>query len=828
MQTLLVLLSLLPVESAPIHAETMTWEATPTSRGTITILFSCVAALCLCVWTGVHLNVEPIEHRRKKMGSQFLGKSIWALIALYAPDIVLSVALHQFLVAWEYRRAVNDRSKEKAVLAGDDPPKEMKFGMAFFAVMGGFCGEVNTVHGPRWDSLGVVTLCHWRTMDSIREYSLLDIKDKSKASAIAKTVACIQTGWLLLQCVGRQAEDLHITLLELNTSVHVIIAIAMYGIWWEKPLDIRRSIPFDRSRLGIENSPATVYVDTVRSALERAEEEVACLVRPNSETKVKTEDAVAGPNSKTVINTEEPAAHPAILAAVSILRSIRGAPEEAGRLFRIVPNAIRSYFQKVVRADIRHAVWQNYKRSATVSTSASQAAYVAAFAVASEIAFEVAHKQIFSTVYKLAADGVNSEKGLKEFEKILENAYEATRKATFKKSFGAAFAAVVVETGRQNTNSSLGSAIKQPTPSGTTPSGTQPSVTPHVSLLASFRAANSAARSASRHAVRLVAFDAALGIAAAKNAATVAVATEFCHDYGKLSEPIKADIKSATTQICEVRGDPVRARIFKEATEKAREEAGKALSEQFHTSGPRVSSNVGSAVAIVKRSTSTGVFFAARDAIQKAKAEESKDNQRAYDAYDKAEEELRAIEPEENGSKWQRLCATAHDVVGDQIITVPGLFAPPEETEIIRHIEGNNSESQSDEAAGNKMVFRSSWRRLHRTILIFFSAVVGAFYGTIHATRWNSSWFPTNAEHRLWQISCAVGSAAMIPTAISLLAPFIQNNRLKHLAMIICAVCWVAFILARMYLVFESFLSLRSLPWDAFKAVRWADAIPHF
>jgi len=840
MQFLLIVFSLLPVEAVPLpsQAETLDWVASPTSRGTITILFSCAAALCLCVWTGVHLNVEPIEHRRKKIGSQFLGKLIWALIALFAPDIVLSVALHQFLVAWEYRRAVNDLSKKKKKMATDGAPKpkKLKLGMAFFAVMGGFCGEVNTVDGPRWDSLGVVTLCHWRTMESIREYSLSEIKDKSKASAVAKTLACVQTAWLLLQCFGREAERLHITLLELNTAVHIVLAIVMYGIWWEKPLDIRQSIPFDRSRLGIENSPTTVYVDTVRSALEHAEREVAYLVAPNCETE-----------------KENQVVHPEILVAVSIFRSIRGAPEEAGRMFRIVPNAIRMYFQNVIRADIRHALMQNYKRSAMVSASASQAAYVAAFAVASEIAFQVAHAEIFSTVYKLAAESVNSDKGTEEFVKALTKAYEATRKATFKTSFDAAFAAVVVEAGRKNTISSFGSVNKQPRPSGA-----QQSATPHISLLASFRAANSAARSASRHAVRLVAFDAALGIAGATNAATAAfrnVAAEACG--ANINEPIKAYATSAAIQTREVGGNStmkgsieagilsitkkslkmggistVKERIeagIGSATETAREAAAKTLNEQFCTSGPRVSSGVSSAVAVVKRSTSTGVFFAALDAIRKAKHAE-KHNPEAKAACARAEDELIEIAPAENESKWQRLRTTAHDVVGHQVITVPGLFGP-KATEDIKRISGGEDRKIKDQNGGaednGESVFGSSWRKFHRTILIIFSAIAGAFYGTIHATKWNSHWFATDIERRLWQISCVVGSAAMIPFAILLLAPFVRNERFRHLAMAFCAICWIAFTFARMYLVFESFLSLRSLPQDAFEAVQWANAIPH-
>ncbi|CCX10696.1 Similar to hypothetical protein TRIVIDRAFT_192994 [Trichoderma virens Gv29-8]; acc. no. EHK19971 [Pyronema omphalodes CBS 100304] len=102
------------------------WADTPRERGTLTILFSCGAALGLCVWTGVHLNVDPGASGGYKRStietvSRFLGKSMWALIALFAPDIVLTVALHQFLVAYEYQRAVNKFAEKKNAQSGEGP-----------------------------------------------------------------------------------------------------------------------------------------------------------------------------------------------------------------------------------------------------------------------------------------------------------------------------------------------------------------------------------------------------------------------------------------------------------------------------------------------------------------------------------------------------------------------------------------------------------------------------------------------------------------------------------------------------------------------------------
>ncbi|KAA8895287.1 hypothetical protein FN846DRAFT_764068, partial [Sphaerosporella brunnea] len=226
----------------------VSFTSAPNTRGTLSILFSCAAALILCVWTGVHLNVDPIENKRRKLEtvSKFLGKTVWAMIGLFLPDIVLAIALHQLLVALEYRRGVNEKSTTKIDLVGKEVPvserRTMTLKTAFFAIMGGFSMEVNTVEGPKRISLNVKAIDNIGMMDRIHDYPLSDIEDKSKASGIAKFVACIQAGWILLQCLGRLLDGLYITLLELNTAVHVILAIAMYCIWWEKPADINRPI----------------------------------------------------------------------------------------------------------------------------------------------------------------------------------------------------------------------------------------------------------------------------------------------------------------------------------------------------------------------------------------------------------------------------------------------------------------------------------------------------------------------------------------------------------------------------------------------------------
>lgn len=73
------------------------------------------------------------------------------------------------------------------------------------------------------------------------------IRDKSKADVLAKGLVCLQVGWLLLETVSRKAVGYPITLLELHVLVHCACAIAMYGLWFHKPMDVRDPILVDSS-----------------------------------------------------------------------------------------------------------------------------------------------------------------------------------------------------------------------------------------------------------------------------------------------------------------------------------------------------------------------------------------------------------------------------------------------------------------------------------------------------------------------------------------------------------------------------------------------------
>ncbi len=105
--------------------------------------------------------------------------------------------------------------------------------------MGGFVVDVSHLHNTlsrlTISPKGVAFLAkHGHSL----KISDSTIRDKSKADILAKTLVCVQVGWTLVQTIARRTVGYPITLLEVHTLVHVACAIGIYGLWFQKPLDL--------------------------------------------------------------------------------------------------------------------------------------------------------------------------------------------------------------------------------------------------------------------------------------------------------------------------------------------------------------------------------------------------------------------------------------------------------------------------------------------------------------------------------------------------------------------------------------------------------------
>jgi hypothetical protein len=102
---------------------------------------------------------------------------------------------------------------------------------AFYAVMGGFVVDLDeeALLYPRHTGRRRLTLTpagveyiakhHRDLLPQLREE---EIRDKSKANALAKLLVCMQAGWFIFQCITRMSLSLPITLLEARSEGQTI------------------------------------------------------------------------------------------------------------------------------------------------------------------------------------------------------------------------------------------------------------------------------------------------------------------------------------------------------------------------------------------------------------------------------------------------------------------------------------------------------------------------------------------------------------------------------------------------------------------------------
>lgn len=74
------------------------------------------------------------------------------------------------------------------------------------------------------------------------DISVDEVKDKSKASSLTKLLACVQASWFCLSTITRFIEHLPVSMLELNAFAHALCTLAVYILWWHKPLDVSQPV----------------------------------------------------------------------------------------------------------------------------------------------------------------------------------------------------------------------------------------------------------------------------------------------------------------------------------------------------------------------------------------------------------------------------------------------------------------------------------------------------------------------------------------------------------------------------------------------------------
>ncbi|KAI5779650.1 hypothetical protein DFH27DRAFT_489137, partial [Peziza echinospora] len=204
------------------------WVDNPTGRGTLAVLWSCLATLFICSWTVYHpqiLSYEDRTHAPSWFGNtRALEDRLFNTFVLVflPPDIMLSGALRQ----WAYARRTNVVLRSLRNRSSEEQIEQ-------YIVMGGI--EMKKISNAGDETqltvtpTGAIRLATWGKLDGI--VTIANISDKNKADAIAKTIAVSQVLWMVIQCIGRAAVGLPITILEIYTLIRIVFAIAMMIFW---------------------------------------------------------------------------------------------------------------------------------------------------------------------------------------------------------------------------------------------------------------------------------------------------------------------------------------------------------------------------------------------------------------------------------------------------------------------------------------------------------------------------------------------------------------------------------------------------------------------
>jgi hypothetical protein len=253
-----------PTASANVTATTSSlrhgWVSGPDGRGTLDILWTCLVTLCLGSWSILFLNIPAESSGRTGF---FKTKGRWMVMVLLFPEMITALAAEQWRSA---RQSVEDFRKletkwEDMVKYGSPSiteeeaeriqtnlgrvkasPWSMRH--AFFADMGGI-----TLKCPDFSHFPVTA---YQLNDLIAKRHILypgisqrEIWDKNKADGFARLLTIVQIVWFSVQCIGRAAQHLAVTTLELSTLAFIFCAINTLYFWTHKPLDVAKPISLE-------------------------------------------------------------------------------------------------------------------------------------------------------------------------------------------------------------------------------------------------------------------------------------------------------------------------------------------------------------------------------------------------------------------------------------------------------------------------------------------------------------------------------------------------------------------------------------------------------
>ncbi|PHH59480.1 hypothetical protein CDD80_1766 [Ophiocordyceps camponoti-rufipedis] len=253
------------------------WTSGPDQRGTMSIIWNCLATIIACTWTIHHLNVpkRPLTEIRgitfdssvSRWIPKFLRDLRWMFFTVIVPEFILSQAWDE---VWSVRKVFQDLKALERNPVYDLADERLKTstwtkGHCFYANMGGLRMPLDsdttasdggvpqraiiTSRPPppeqELKALHAAELCQlWKALPKEGgrhpppPIHTTDIDGMTKRDNFSKLIAYAQIVWYFISVATRWIRGLPIPQLELLTVVFAVCALFTYIMRWNKPQNV--------------------------------------------------------------------------------------------------------------------------------------------------------------------------------------------------------------------------------------------------------------------------------------------------------------------------------------------------------------------------------------------------------------------------------------------------------------------------------------------------------------------------------------------------------------------------------------------------------------
>lgn len=215
---------------APVSGQTalVGWSASPNTRGTLDLLYSCLSTIWLGTWTSLCLNIRPASQRQRRRSNGIWHKAQWQLLVILFPEVLVGTAAEQWLEARQAAREFSRLGYSKWTIRH-----------SFFAGMGGILVQPGNNPPFAVDAQQLAYLVYHKFLDmsTLDMLSQDDILAYNKADTLTRVAAGIQMAWFVISCTARLVSRAGISPLEIATLGYIICTLHFFFFWFRKPLD---------------------------------------------------------------------------------------------------------------------------------------------------------------------------------------------------------------------------------------------------------------------------------------------------------------------------------------------------------------------------------------------------------------------------------------------------------------------------------------------------------------------------------------------------------------------------------------------------------------